>query len=484
MNLSEDQLEALSRISSWFGTANTPDFCNKKECCPYLHAHTVDCAVPHTHGTSHDLRPLGLGGLAGSGKTTLVRYLETALDIKIAFGTPTNKSAAVLRGKLDEDQKTRVRTYYSLLYRPYSRFWCGQTNEDVMELDDGGGDDDLRQFSACWDGKPNIAQHECVVQEELKFGKRQHVGGYRSLIVLDEASMVSPERVEEIQSFGLPLLLVGDHGQLPPVKAVGGLNQWMKRPDIVLTENHRQGEASGIVTAALSVRERGILEHGRYGDGSTVCASAQTNPEILNVMDPVRFQPGPDRVIICHTNAVRAQVNRQFHAFLSEKTNPVVGDRVVALQNIECVAVDRNEKGDWVPRRGGEEADFLVAVENVYNGCTGTVRHLVESHRSYQRTQSLIIELDADSKGEPGTHVRTPVLLAQFGKEKALPLNERPHGQHHLWDYAYALTAHKAQGSEFDDVIVLDTHPPDYKSWLYTAMTRAKNRLLVIDWKP
>jgi len=482
VELSADQDAALTAILNWFIEAPSPEFCTKKECCPRDHSHNLTCAQPHTHGRARDFEPFALGGLAGSGKTTMVRQVEWALDVKAAFGTPTNKAAAVLRGKLHDDQKERVRTYHSLLYKPFSRFWCGQTGRDVVPVEnEDASEDDLHEFVPCWQGT-HLPRHDCSIQEELKFTRREHLEGHRHLLVLDEASMVGQERVEEIRQFGIPLLLVGDHGQLPPVKAVGGANRWMRKPDVVLTQNHRQGEASGIVTAALSVRERGVLDHGRYGDGSTVCASARRHPEILAVMDPERFAPGPERVIICHTNAVRAQVNKQFHAFLTDQPGPVAGDRVVSLANVEGVVVDRvNEK--WVPRRGApKEGDAapLIAIENVYNGCTGTVREVLGSSR---HTVRLVVELDADSQGRPGTHVSVAALSAQFGRETQVPYNERPHGAHQLWDFAYALTAHKAQGSEFDDVIVLDTHPPEYRAWLYTAMTRAKKRLLVIDWR-
>jgi ATP-dependent exoDNAse (exonuclease V) alpha subunit len=57
----------------------------------------------------------------------------------------------------------------------------------------------------------------------------------------------------------------------------------------------------------------------------------------------------------------------------------------------------------------------------------------------------------------------------------------RPKGSH-LWDYAYALTAHKAQGSEFPKVVVVDQRPMSYSQWMYTALTRAQEAAVVIDW--
>lgn len=469
-NLSPDQVEAVNRILAWFAAAPEAEFCDDVGCCPYAHRHDPDtCGRSHTHGHAQDHPVMSLGGLAGSGKTWLTGQLDALLGIVPAYGTPTNKAAAVLRGKLPGPGRDRVRTYHSLLYQAKSTVRCVHSRNLVTELEPG--EDGLRRFSPCLTPPPE--GHACRLTEELRFEPRRHVEGHRDLLVLDEASMVTDERVEEMRRFGLPILLVGDHGQLPPVKA-SGLNRWMRDPRIVLTENHRQGETSGIVTAALRVRETGRLELGSYGDGSTVCVSARRNEAVLDVMNPTRFPPGPDRVVITHTNAMRATVNRQFHG---PDPLPHVGDRVVALQQLTCPVVS----SDGTRPDATQQAAGTAVEEAVYNGCVGTIRH-VHATSSGVRTTRLVVELDSNHQGEPGTCVETRAATAQFGQEKLLELNQRPHGAH-LWDYAYALTAHKAQGSEFDDVVVLDTGPPEYRRWLYTAMTRAKKRLIVINWR-
>ncbi len=470
---SPDQVDAINRILIWYVAAPEAVYCDDVGCCPYEHRHEPECARAHTHGEAQDHPVLALGGLAGSGKTWLIGQLDQALGIVPAYGTPTNKAAAVLRAKLNPVQRERVKTYHSLLYQARSLVRCGQSRRLVTELEPG--EDGLRRFSPC---QVPAAAHTCHLTEELRFERRQTVGGHRDLIVLDEASMVTEERVQEIRQFGLPVLLVGDHGQLPPVQATGGMSRWMRDPDVLLTANHRQGEASGIVAAALRVRDTGVLPLGRYGDGSTVCVSAAQAPEVLDVMSPTRFPPGPDRVVITHTNKMRAAVNRQFHG---DEPTPVVGDRVVALANLTCPTT-RLIDDTWERPRGLEEGHGLTLEEPVYNGCTGTVRHVFPTWRGGGQTVRLVVELDADHRGEAGTHVETTAALGQFAAETPLALNQRPHGAH-LWDYAYALTAHKAQGSEFRDVVVLDTHPPEYRRWLYTAMTRARERLVVVNWK-
>jgi exodeoxyribonuclease-5 len=86
---------------------------------------------------------------------------------------------------------------------------------------------------------------------------------------------------------------------------------------------------------------------------------------------------------------------------------------------------------------------------------------------------------------DTGETVFTNAATAQFGKPETLAYNDpdKPRGRDwQSWDFGYAITAHKAQGSEFDDVIVIDENPMDYARWLYTAVTRARKRLVIVKW--
>ncbi len=75
----------------------------------------------------------------------------------------------------------------------------------------------------------------------------------------------------------------------------------------------------------------------------------------------------------------------------------------------------------------------------------------------------------------------TQLVVKQLGAETKLAPNEYPDGRH-LWDLAYAVTAHKAQGSEWARVIIADQRPQEYKRWMYTALTRAREAAVVVDW--
>jgi exodeoxyribonuclease-5 len=311
------------------------------------------------------------------------------------------------------------------------------------------------------------AKHECHVTQELKAEPRMHLGGHRDIVIIDESSMLSKEHVEDVRKFGIPVLLVGDHGQLPPIK--DPMNPWTLKPDWVLTEIHRQGADSGILQAAHDVRRSGKMTQVSYGSPKpdTVRLN-RTDPRVAALLD--RFNPATEGAIITYTNKLRAEFNRAYHG-----DGPVrEGDRVVALGGRPYEAA-RVRLEDGVPRATGE---FLF----VHNGMTGTV--LKASARGV--VTELTVELDDHRLAKPDDPVvilTGGVPTAQFGAEKELPFNspQRPRGSH-LWDYAYALTAHKAQGSEFDKVIVVDQKPPEYVRWLYTALTRAKQAAVVIDW--
>lgn len=464
-DLSSDQSGALDRISGWRADAPAPRYCTSEEC---------GAGGPHTHGRAMDYPVLSLAGLAGTGKTALAGLLARELGISIQYGTPTHRAASVLRSKmcLRPEEYGKARTYHSVLYRPLEKTRCMRTGRSVAEVScscsaRAAGEDMcncLRRYTPC-----GGCSGSCRVKSEVKFKLRDFVGGHRDLIVLDEASMIPEKTVEEIRSFGVPVLLVGDHGQLPPVREKP--NRWMLRPDITLEVNHRQADANGIIAAAYLVREKGQLPRGLYGDGSTAAVGVRDNPEVLGVMDPDRLPPGPTSAIITGTNKLRASINKKLHG---PSPIPREGDRVTCLLN-------HYDGLEVMTERDGGGWQLAGKTEFVYNGSMGTVRAVNPSHIERPKMTELIIELD-----DTGDLVHTAAATEQFGTEKKLELNQTPRGAD-LWDYAYAVTCHKAQGSEFSRVVVLDTGSggaaADRKRWLYTAATRAKDKLVVLDWR-
>lgn len=464
---STDQANALDRITDWHKSLNVDIVhCNGSgrsalSGCP---------KTPHTHATGH-APVISLGGLAGTGKTTLMQQLEDALGIQAVFGVPTHKAGAVLRKKLVGDQSHRVRTFHSLIYHMHATYHCALTGKQVRRVVDKCtcGQPDACECPARFDPCAPKADHVCHITESLSPERREHLGGHRDIVIIDEASMLSRANVEDIRSFGVPLILVGDYGQLPPV--MDEMNPWTKNPEVRLTHIHRQNAESGILQAAYDVRQHGHLTQRRYGNGEAV-RYPLSHPEMEGVFE--RWDPDPDRVIITHTNRLRAQVNASHHG----EGPPHPGDRVVSLGGRPYDAVRVHPEGTSYRA----SSDFLL----VHNGMTGTITHITDRGGP---TLDMVVRLDDHVLATPGAPVHLLVggcARAQFGAEKELSWAspERPKNSR-LWDYAYALTAHKAQGSEFSQVIVMDEGISGgiYPQWMYTALTRAKEGVIVADYR-
>lgn len=459
-DLSSDQTEAVSRAIEWRRKAPSVQYCDSETC---------EAGGDHTHGTAQEYPPFAIGGLAGSGKTALAAVIAKELGMSVKFAAPTNQAASVLRKKINGHaaaQKTT--TYHMVMYSPVERLYCMLSKKRVWEIPCGcakRGDSSCAcspRYSGCG------ACRQCIVRSDVDFRLRDFFGGHCDLLILDECSMISEARIAEMRSFGVPILMFGDYGQLSPVRE--RMNQFIASPDVKLTVNHRQGEESGIIAAAYQARQHGKLRHGSYGDGSTVSVSARELPQALDAMDADRLPPGPDNVIITQLNKTRAQINRRLHG---GGPLPIPGDRVVCLVNIYNGLDIMRQRPDGVWEMTGKR-------EFVFNGSCGTVAAVNPFNLTRPDMTELVVKLDGD--GAPFVH--TVAVTRQFGAVNKLDRvkDQFPKGAD-LWDYAFAMTAHRAQGSEYKRVIVLDTAPPEPRRWLYTSATRAREKLLVIDWR-
>jgi len=486
IKLSADQVTAVETIVSWYQGIPVTDiahFCDEgtretEEAggCP---------RGAHTHGRAHEYPVMSLGGLAGTGKTTVMGEITKRLKAQVAYCAPTHKAAAVLRRKLPDVEKTaedgttytarpNVSTYHALIYYPHTYYYCDRSKLDVVEDDEAGG-----AAAKAW--VPCGEHHglDCKVRERLVFEKRAYLGGWKHVIIVDESSMVSTEQINDLRSFGVPVLLVGDHGQLPPVKA--DMNPWIKTPTACLEINHRQGEGASITQLAHSVRnghtvglmdassEIGVLFRALHGDHVTALFD--------------RFECGPRRVVITWKNKTRVAMNQLMRSKTGDPDGlPRVGDRVISLAGAHLFPFIRDKEGELKISRNLSHRIY------VHNGQTGTVTAVGERDKQ-GLTIGLSIALDdvRDCQGDDAV-VFTHAAVHQFNEYSALPLNSqlRPPKTYSLpwtmWDYGYAITAHKAQGSEYDDVIVIDENPMDYERWVYTAVTRAARRLVVVKW--
>ncbi len=259
-----------------------------------------------------------------------------------------------------------------------------------------------------------------------------------SLIVIDECSMVDAELARDLLSFGKPILVLGDPFQLPPVKGGGYFTD--AAPDVMLTEIHRQAEDNPIIRLSQIVRSGGELKDGSYGETRVIRRAAIDATQVL----------AADQVLVGVNRTRRAynQRVRQLTGFAEPL--PLAGDRLVCLRNDRTKGLING--GLWrVEALGGVVKDFVrMTVRSEDDGAAKSVKVAV---------------LKAFFEGTEG--------------ELAYPLRR----ESDEFDYGYALTVHKAQGSQWDDVLLFDesyAFREHRARWLYTGLTRAAKRLTIV----
>ena len=256
--------------------------------------------------------------------------------------------------------------------------------------------------------------------------------------MIDECSMVDAELGRDLMSFRIPVLVLGDPAQLPPIQGGGFFTD--AEPDVMLTEVHRQAINDPIVRLSMEFRSGQRLVPGEYGASQVVRRDA---------LDPQRVLDA-DQVLVGR-NATR----RAYNARMRERRGfteplPMLGDKLVCLRN---------------NRRKG-----------LFNGGLWVIREKPKARR-----QVLGMRLRPDEDLNART-VKVSVRSECFtGAIDGLEWEQRK--RHDEFDFGYVLTVHKAQGSQWDDVVLFDesfAFPDSRERWLYTGVTRAAKRLTVV----
>lgn len=384
-----------------------------------------------------------LAGYAGTGKSSLIAWFRNFLPetTRIFFCAYTGKAASVLRSKLVKFGINRFPndtcgTIHSTIYQPKVK------------------DDEI-------DGWVLKQQLEC------------------DLIIVDEASMISEDIFKDLKSFNKPILFVGDHGQLPPIE---GLLNLMENPIIKLEKVHRFAEQNPLTKISMMARLDGYIPPGWHGD--TVVKVPPKHPLITKfINDSGDFS---NTAILCGFNNTRVDLNKKIREWKGYKGSlPQVGERLICLKN--------NKNAKKCP---------------IYNGILGTAKY-IEPYYNYVK---LRVEVDGEHdhyKGKASKIVfnNAKPILNEFvyssddvesdGEDDSVDnmmnrFNSRSRGKRKsqkiyldAWDFGYCTTVHKSQGSEWDRVMVIEQNcdfwsGPKWNKWLYTAVTRAKNELLIV----
>jgi exodeoxyribonuclease-5 len=250
------------------------------------------------------------------------------------------------------------------------------------------------------------------------------------LVVIDEVSMVGEEMGEDLLSFGTPVLVLGDIAQLPPINSAGYFTKG--RPDFQLTEVHRQALGSPVIELATRARNGRRLQRGIYGD-SAVVGDFDTDDLLSHDQ------------IICGTHRTRHRLNKQMRRRLGFRGEiPERGEKVLCLRNNRILGLRNGTLWTVV-----ESAPLFG----------GFIRMKVEDGEGY------CVDVISPQEG----------FTSDDGNGADLP--EQP------FTWGYVLTCHKAQGSQWDSVFVVDESRIFRQHrwrWLYTAVTRAAQRVTVV----
>jgi exodeoxyribonuclease V len=261
---------------------------------------------------------------------------------------------------------------------------------------------------------------------------------HAKLIVIDECSMVDEELGRDLLSFGKKVLVLGDPAQLPPVKGGGFFTE--AEPDVMLTQVHRQAADNPIVRLSMTIREGGTLSRGTYGETRVISRDG---------LDPA-LVTGADQVLVGLNKTRRAYNNRLRELRGFTGVYPNSGEKLVCLRN-------NRKKG-------------------LLNGALFTVKSAGALRKNKIRM------LVTPEEGEAGKFQRVAVISQFFeGGEGEIPYSLRKDSDE--FDYGYALTVHKAQGSQWDNVTLFDesyAFREHRARWLYTGVTRAAKRLTLV----
>lgn len=380
--------------------------------------------------SNSDQQVFRLFGYAGTGKTTIANALAQECGGSYIFGAYTGKAALVLREKGAPGY-----TLHSLIYLPRDK--CAarllQMKHDLTDLQQTNADaQEIHELKrAIEEEEENLSRPDFTLNVKSKL---LHVG----LLVVDEVSMVGETMARDLISFGTKILVLGDPAQLPPVKEGGYFTE--ADPDVMLTEIHRQAEGSPIIEMATTVRQGGRLKLGSYGDCQVVPKGRIDVPALAEF----------DQILVGR-NATRNTINRLYREQILGHADPLPqpGDRVVCLRN------DREQ-------------------ETLLNG---SLWHVVGTEVIDDNLVEL--ELLNDSGDSDGSTIKS-VAHRHYFEGRKLEYWEKKLAQE--FDYGYALTVHKAQGSQWNNIMLVDESfcfRKDAARWLYTGITRAAERLTI-----
>ena len=396
-----------------------------------------------------------LFGYAGTGKSTITAAAIEALGLGpmardgdaaggVLFAAFTGKAALVMTRK-----GTPASTIHSLIYRVSEATpeEIARVEKELFELQRGlrGMGPAERAFAETQIRRLELRLAD-IHRPTFLLNEQSRVRD-AALVVLDEVSMVGAEMAADLLAFGKPILVLGDPGQLPPIKGAGAFTE--AAPDVMLTEIHRQAGESAIVRLATMARQGIEIPPGGHDE------HVWKLPR--NAVGPAQMLRGGQ--VICGRNSTRLWLNGAMKAAAGfPAAYPEGGaEKIICLKNRHDLGLVNGMFVSLADVQDDGRLSFTAAVT------TEDGAAIAGRHRFY--------------KGHYDDHLRRDPERERRDWRELRGLIETSWG--------YAITCHKAQGSQWENVVVYDDGlsrtAEDRARWLYTAITRAERGLVVLD---
>ena len=364
-----------------------------------------------------------ISGYAGAGKSTLVKFIVSALEIpeeNIVYACYTGKACNVLQKKGNKNVCTLHRLLYEHFPKPDGTFF----RKPVTSLEP------------------------------------------YEIVVVDECSMASKDLIDQLLRHDVYVIFLGDPFQLPPINPEDD-NHLLDKPHVFLDEIMRQAQESEIIRLSMDIRAGKSLE---LFNGNDV--------KVINKSDVVTGMYEWADQILCATNNTRIGVNNEMRQMLGREGDPQEGDKVICLRNY------------W---------EIFDSEDNpLVNGTIGFLKNSFTENVRYPRYINgggSFSVLRGDVLTEIGSEFKELrldkklILTGQETLDRNLKwrLSKNPSTSYLIpmeFTYGYAITCHKAQGSQWPKVMVFEESFPyakeEHARWLYTAVTRAEDKLIVV----
>jgi exodeoxyribonuclease-5 len=365
-----------------------------------------------------------ISGYAGTGKSTLIKFIIAALGLdpeQVCYVAYTGKAAQVLKQKGCSNPITA----HKLLYK----------------------------------AKP-------MPNGTYKFEPKPSLEGEYEIIVVDEVSMLPREMWLKLLSHRIHVIACGDPFQLPPIDKDSD-NHVLDNPHIFLDEIMRQAYDSEIIRFSMWIREgKPINEFPAVGQQVMFIKPEEVVTGMYEWADQ----------ILCATNAKRNTINMNMRQIKGFGPEPAIGDKIISLRN------------QWEFFSNGFDPAPLT------NGTIGTIQRADKSiitvpYWISDKDIPVLYTTMVDENNDRFDYIPIDYIALTTGtkflngkQEFQMRKSNKCADPPFEFAYAYGITVHKSQGSEWNKVLVFEEKFPfdkiEHARWTYTAATRASDKLV------